>query len=267
MPAIETLGATNLVAGTTYGACGMAAGDSNVVRPFPDSQFARLVALNYDADLVHPFRVRSPLLYDDVQGIRIMPGQTPSQRVLPAESGQNLNKQDTLTFEATTTAAVGVATIAPTIFYSQLPGAAARLYNPSDILPLVKNIKPVVVTFGIGANTPPDWADLVITTTEDLLHANRDHALLGITVDNAVAAVAIRGVETGNLRIGVPGVLDSDLTANYFVMLSELTGLPCIPVINSANKNNTYASLISSAALAAACNVQLIFAELAQNLA
>jgi hypothetical protein len=50
-------------------------------------------------------------------------------------------------------------------------------------------------------------------------------------------------------------------------MLSQATGLPTIPVFNSANKGNTYVSLVSSAATGAAGTIQLILAEMAHNLA
>jgi len=179
---------------------------------------------------------------------------------------QELHPQDTLTFEFTTAAATGKALGALAIYYDQLPGAAARLYSTGDIAGLVRNIKPLSVAIGVGANTAGIWYDLVITTTESLLHANTDYAVLGITFDQPVAAVAVKGIDTGNLRVGAPGNVNPAFGAEYFARLSRLSGMPCIPVINAANAGSTFVSLISSAATAAAGTVQLILAELSQNL-
>ena len=133
-------------------------------------------------------------------------------------------------------------------------------------MPLVKNIKPLRVAVGAGANTAGQWYDVVITTTEYLLKANTDYAVLGISCTAAVAGVAIYGSDTGNLRIALPGGTNNPYAAGGFVRLSEQTGKPCIPVINAANAGSTYASIISSAATGAASVVSIFLAQLSSNL-
>lgn len=267
MPALDTIAVFQTTSGSTYAAGVAATGDSTTVRNFPSGAYASLIAAYYDSvTSTQPARIRSPLLHDNVQGIRVFPGQSPSQLLLPRAFSQMLEAQDSLIFELSTAATTGKALLAAGIYYSQLPGVAARLYSPGDVKPLIKSIKPVVVTFGSGTNTAGIWQDLVLTTTENLLHANTDYAVLGITTDTAVAALAIKGADTGNLRCAVPGVVYSDTTSDWFIRLSEQQGLPLIPVINAANANNTYVSLISSAATAAATDAQVILAELSHNL-
>lgn len=267
MPAIDTIAAYQGTSGSTYAAGTMASGDSASIRNYPQTAEARLLAAMYDdVTSPQPWRVRSPLLHDNVRGIEFAPGQTAASRLLPPYGLQRLYAQDTLTFELSTAASTGKALAALAIYYSDLPGASARLYNPGDVLGLVKNIKPVFVAVGSGANTAGAWYDVLITTSESLLVANTDYAVLGIVFDQPVAAVAIKGVDTGNLRVGLPGNTTSYFTSGGFVDLSMATQRPCIPVINSANAGSTYASIVSSAATAAAGTIQLILAELSQNL-
>lgn len=267
MPAIETIASYQGTSGASLAAGTMATGDSATIRAFPESAECRLLAAMYDSvTSVQPWRVRSPLLHDNVDGIEFYPGANAPSELFPLGVSQRLRPQDTLTFEFTTAATTGKALGGLLLYYSQLPGASARLYSPGDIIGNVRNVKPVIVNIGSGANTAGAWYDLVITTTENLLHANTDYAVLGIVLDVAVAAVAVKGIDTGNLRVGVPGGTNNPYAADYFVRLSQATGLPCIPVINAANAGSTYVSIISSAATSAASHAQLILAELGQNL-
>lgn len=268
MPAIDTIASYQGTSGSTLAAGTMATGDPSAIRNFPDSASAQLLQAFYDdVTSAQPWRVRSPLLHDNVRGIQLFPGATAPEMQLPMQVRQMFEAQDTLTFELSTAATTGKALAALGIYYSQLPGVASRLYGLGDIQGNVDNIKPVTVAIGSGANTAGTWLDTVITTTEDLLHANTDYAVLGVTFDQAVACVGVKGADTGNLRVCAPGNVGSKYGSEYFVLLSQMTGLPCIPVINSANKGNTYVSFISSAATGAAGNIQLILAELSHNLA
>jgi hypothetical protein len=51
--------------------------------------------------------------------------------------------------------------------------------------------------------------------------------------------VSVQGSDTGNVQVGGPGSVALIETRRYFKDLSEATGLPLIPVINSANKAST----------------------------
>lgn len=268
MPALDAIASFQTTVGSTFAAGVMATGDSAQVRNFPQSASARLVAAFSDhVTTPREWRVRSPLLHDNVQGIRFYPGQTPSATLLPRQAQQLLEPQDLLTFELSTAAATGKALGGISIYYDQLPGAASRLYSFGDVDPLIKNIKPVVVQVAAAANTAGQWFDSLLTSFENLLHANTDYAVLGIVADQPIAAVAIKGIDTGNLRCAVPGVINSDVNSDYFVRLSQQNGIPLIPVINSANAPATFVSIIGSATLAATLSAQVILAELSRNLA
>lgn len=267
MPALDTIASFQTTVNSTFAVGVMAPGDSANVRNFPPTAFAKIIAAYYD-DVTTPlaWRVRSPLLHDNVRGIQFNPGAAAPSELFPTFIGQPLQPQDGLTFELSTAAATGKALGAIGIYYSQLPGAASRLYSLGDIAPLVENIKPVVVAVGSGANTAGQWLDVLLTTTEALLHANTDYAVLGASLDVAVAALAVKGIDTGNLRCAVPGGVNNPYGPDYFIRLSANTGLPLIPVINAANAGATFVSIISSAATAAASSFTLYLAELGRNL-
>jgi hypothetical protein len=267
MPALDTIAAFQTTVASTLAAGVFATGDSGTVRNGASSAPIKLLELFYD-DVTSPqaARIRSPLLHDNVRGIQVFPGATAPAKLLPSYGLQDLEPQDTLTFELSTAAATGKAVLAAAIYYGQLPGAASRLYSPADVLPLIENVKPVANAIGSGANTAGQWFDQVITTTENLLKANTDYAVLGITFDVAVAAVGIKGSDTGNFRCCVPGGSNNPYGADYFVRKSMETGYPLIPVINAANAGSTFVSLVSSAATGAAGTIQLILAQLSRNL-
>lgn len=267
MPAIDTIAAFQTTVNSTLAAGVFATGDSGVVRNFPQPSKARLLAAFYDdVTTALTCRIRSPLLHDNVDGIQFDPGSTALTSLLSPQILQPLQPQDALTFELSTAAATGKALLAASIYYDQLPGAAARLYGRGDIQGNVDNVKPLRVSVGAGANTAGQWFDSVITTTENLLHANTDYAILGISFTQPVAAVAIKGIDTGNLRVAASGGINNPLGPEWFVRLSEESGLPCIPVINSANAGSTFVSIISSATTAAIGVISVILAELSHNL-
>ena len=238
-------------------------GDSLTVRNFAPSDYARLLMIARRGATSGFFRVRSPLLHDNVRGYMFTTGETPSLHAMPAEIAQPLIAQDALIAEGSGGAAetdLGILGI----FYSNLLGAAARLHMRGDFASLVKSMKPITVAVTSSA-TIGAWTDTVITTTEDLTHANTDYAVLGYISSVALGWVAIKGIDTGNLRVGGPGSVNVEDTSNHFLWQSFLHQLPLIPVINSANKGGTFVSVVDSAASTAA-TITLITAELSQQL-
>ncbi len=261
--AIDTIVGHAVDPGATVTAVTMATGDTLQVRSFnppANCRLERVIRAGATSGIV---QVRSPLFHDDVRGIRFTSAETPSVLLMPPEMGQNLQSGDTLTLELTGGAAE-TDLAALVLYYSNVAGASARLHSWGDISALIANIKPVEVDC-VASATIGTWVDTVITTTENLLHANTDYAVLGYVCDVAVACVALRGQDTGNLRIGGPGTTATDDTSDYFVQWSNREGTPHIPVINAANAGGLFASVIDVAANTAV-KVQFILAELSQNL-
>lgn len=239
-----------------------ATGDSGTVRNFAGTDQALLVELFRQGATAGLVSVRSPLLHDAVRGIQALASETPSALLLPRRLNQHLRPQDTLSaFLGGGGAEVDMG--AMQIFYSNLPGANARLHTWSDLQSLIQYIK-IVEVDATSSATAGQWVDTVITTTENLLHANTDYAVLGFINDVAACMVGVKGPDTSNLRVCGPGVLRSEVTSDYFARLSDDTGFPTIPVINSANQGSTFASL-AMVATAAAVKIQLVLGQLSQT--
>ena len=251
-------------ADTDYNAITVAPGDSLTVRNFNPQTPAWLYNLTFQYSTAGAkARVRSPLFHDNVQGIRMIPGETLTRFSIPKETGQMLRPQDNMTAECWSNAASEVVALALHMWYQDLPGAAARLKMWGDISGIIRNIKPLLVA-APEAGTTGQWQDTVITTTEDLLKANTDYAVLGFITDTLETAIAIKGPDTANLRVGAPGDIRTDELSRYFADLSDKHGIPMIPIINSANKNATYVS-IGGRTTGGTPNVSLVLAELAHN--
>jgi hypothetical protein len=257
--AIDTVGffATNPGAGGA--AATVAAGDSFTVRNAAPGSRAILEELIRQGATSGFVRVRSPLLHDNVRGIMYTTGDTPSRFLLPPDAGQPLTPLDNLIVEISGGGAEvdgGVMVLS----YDNAAGLAQRLHSPGDILGNIKNIKPMQVAVAVGG-TAFVWNDTVITTTENLLHATSDYAVLGYVTDVACCAVGIKGQDTSNLRVCGWGSTDPSDTSDYFIKKAERENRPWIPVISAQNRFSTFVSLLTSA-VAGTVNVQLILAEL-----
>lgn len=240
----------------------VAAGDSLTVRSFqsPAQAFLDDIFIKGGQDVIA--RLTSPNLHDTTRGITVTTAQAPSERTLPRQISQMLTSQDNLVLQANSGGA-NSSVVALQNYYQGAEASNARLASLGDIQGNVKCLKPLEVDCTASA-TIGAWADTLITATENLLAANKDYAVLGYIVDVACAAVAVKGQDTGNLRIGAPGSVLSFVTSEYFIDKANDTGRPYIPIINAANASNTSVSVADNAASTAVI-VQLILAELINN--
>lgn len=262
MASIDTV-LTSVTNSAALTAVTVANGDSLTVRSFSTPAQAYLQDIIIKGGQSVTARLTSPYLHDTTRGITVISAQAPTVDALPRYGQQPLSSQDTMVLQGNSGAA-NSSIIALQNYYTDLGASDARLHSWGDVSGLIKQIKPVEVDCAASA-TVGQWSDTLITTTENLLKANTDYAVLGYNVDVACAVVGIKGQDTGSLRICGPGATDVYKTSTYFIDKSMDTGLPFIPVINAANSNNTSASVADNAA-STAVKVQLILAELAQNL-
>lgn len=244
----------------TFTALTMNVGDSATVPSFDPNSKAFFFGAWSPGAAAGVFRARSPRWHDYAQGIRMQRGLAVFEPLMPLEALQPVYGADTLTLEITGGAAeTDMACFQ--LWYDNLPGIAARLAMPSDVLPRIKNIieNEVDCTSGaVGVTGTPR----ALNFTFDVLKAGVDYAILGYTVSAKAGLVRLYGPDTGNMKMGGPGLITSnDETRKWFIALSEKTGKPCIPIINANNRGTTFVE-VGDVAAATAVNVSVVMAEL-----
>jgi len=198
-------------------------------------------------------RIRSPRLHDNVQGIRFRMTSANAEPLYPSISDRGFKQflipQDTLVVEQTGTAVAGaIDSGSMLLFYEDLPAISGRYISNDDLTKFGVNIigQEMSITTGI---TIAYTGQVAINVTNDNFKANTDYALLGGMVDTRVTSIAIRGVDTGNLRVSFPGEpTQRHVTSNWFQRLADNMALPLIPVFNSANKSAILVDAIGNAA-------------------
>jgi hypothetical protein len=261
--AIEVLTGFVTAPSTTLTALTMASGDSLTIRNTNLTTKVSLLSTWAFNNAAGVLRIRSPRLHDNVQGIRTRVDATDSRPIYPRWMfDQPLIPQDTLIAELSGSAVGGqIETASLLIFYADLLGVSGRFCTSEQYDRWSVNMmgQEVAITTGAGGGYTGS-ASLVANF--DNTKANTDYALIGYRVDANCCTVGIKGVDTGNLRVGGPGAAaQPDLTATWFGYLSNMYGIAAIPIFNAANKNAIFIDVAQNQA-AAAVNVTLFLTEL-----
>lgn len=241
----------------------MAAGDSLQVKataaPNTDIFLLSMWAQNQVAG---SFRVHSPKMHDNVQGIRVKNNTGDELSLFPRGIKQRLFSQDILTAEITGSAVGGqIEQASLLIWYKDIIGISANLIDAPTLASRLVNVFAVESALAPGALGGYSGSK-AINLDVDLFKANTSYALIGYHVTAQATSIGIRGPDTGNLRVGGPcDPIFVELTEDWFRRLSIENGLPTIPVINSANKANTFIDCAQNQA-AGAVTVDLIMGEL-----
>ena len=260
--AIDTIHGTVTNAGATITAVTMGSGDSATVRNFRPGSKAYLECAYRNGASAGILRVRSPLLHDAVNGIRLRGLAGSALDLIGFEPEQPVEPQDNLTIELTGGGAESDSALLQ-LWYEDLPGSSAILKMPDEVLPLAEHIlgQEVAVT---SSATIGNWVDTAINATIDTLKGNRYYAVLGLETDTLLSGMAVKGPATNNFRVGMGGDTSRIDTRNRFVTLSRLSGRPHIPVFNSADKTGTFISVCDKAASTAA-NINAVLALLPEK--
>lgn len=237
--AMEVLSGFVTAPSTTPTAWTMAAGNSLTVRNASPNSGIFLINLWAANQVAGVLRVRSPQLHDNVQGMRFEVGVSNVKPLFPVGVKQGLQAQDTLIAEQSGSGVTAdIESGSLLIYYDDLPGINGRFISASELENSVKSIVSVQNTLSSGTSGGYSGEE-AITAETDLLHANTDYALLGMTNIVECCTIRYRGTDFGNLGVGIPGAdLSPEITSNFFLHLSKQLNIPCIPVFNSANKDS-----------------------------
>jgi hypothetical protein len=192
-------------------------------------------------------QIAFPSGHDTTRGIRVgCPLSSTTMGVVPWSSQIELQAQELLGITIAGSATAGdVEQLCMLVRYEDLPGIAQRLITANQLDSRVEKLCTIEMS-SVSTAGPSYGTPTVITTPADLLQANRDYAVLGATTRTACMASFLIGPDTGNLRIGVPGdITKPEICAQWFPLMSRISGEACIPIINSGNKASTFAHAIA----------------------
>lgn len=238
---LEIIAGSASAPGATLTALTMANGDSLTVRNFVNGKARIITAWPTGKITAGALQIRSPRMHDNVRGIQLVSPVTPVSPPLFSPFMQSLVAQDQLNVLISGSAAAGDLMLAALlIHYEDLPGNDGRFITPDELKS--KGVDILTLQNSITTTTGPNWTGgVALNATNDLMKANTDYALIGYQLSAQCGSVGWRGTDTSNLRVGGPGLISNIFdTRDWFVKLSNLSGLPLIPVFNSANKSNTF---------------------------
>lgn len=246
--------------GATITALTANTGDSFQVKNFALADYAYLENLWAEEASAGVLRIISPRLHDNVQGLRFRAAANDPAPLIGYRPEQRLYAQDILSV-ALSGGGAETDNGFLLVYYPDLPGIDQQLMTWDETEPRIVNLLGQETQTTTSA-TAGDWSGgTAINATFDNLKANTFYAILGYEADTRLGAVAYRGPDVGNIRVGGPGSLTRLETREWFVNLSVMTGRPHIPVINSANKAATFL-FVCDPAVSATVNVVANLAEL-----
>lgn len=238
-------------------------GDSLTIKNALAGSEVALVTFCGNQNLAGFQQITAPSFSDTTRGIRAVISTAAAQPMIPLGQYQTLQAQETLSVTISGSAVVGqIEQGWCAVWYANLPGQDGRYMTEAELD--AKTVRFVTVQATINSGVLGGWSGSELITAEsDLLRANTDYALVGITSNVACAAVGVRAPDWANARCAVPGMVGrNDYTDAWFIRLSNATGYPCIPVFNSANKNNIFLDVLANQA-GPVVGVSLMLVELA----
>lgn len=188
------------------------------------------------------FRIRSPRMANDVQGLRY---RHEAAQVIPVTSKtfrEQVFQNDTLTVELSGSATGGDLEIASMLFLYEGFGGA-KFVTPEFAERFKKAQTTHEQTIATGTSGGYSGSAAMTGGTYNL-KANTLYAIRGYRVSSAAAAtIRWKGPDFGNYGIGGPGGIDAyslGLQESYFYDLSRDQGIGLVPVVQFENLGNTF---------------------------
>lgn len=128
--------------------------------------------------------------------------------------------------------------------YNNSPGMDANLITPEEVMRRAE--KWTTIENSLASTAGPSYGTPeTFIADSDLLKANRDYAIVGMSSRTAVHTIYAQTPDSGNVRFGCPGILRQEITSQWFMLLSRIHGEPLVPVFNSAGKSNSFIGVVT----------------------
>lgn len=249
---LESVGITVTAPGAGGAAGAAVVGDSLIVKYAAAGSRILLLGVVSDHQGAGSIQLTWPSASDTTRNIRIAVPASEVYNRLPLGVVQMLEPQELIAATVIGSAVAGdIENSVLHVFYENCPGISARGIDWEQLT--TKGVRQVTVADSITPTVGGAWSgNRLITAGSDLLHANQDYAVLGASLSVECCALALRCVDTGNLRVSVPGHdANGMMTVNWFGDLAYEFGLPLIPVFNTGNKGNIILDILQDENLAA----------------
>lgn len=239
---IEIITAAATAAATTGTAATALAGDTLTVKNGKNIDIIAAWQTNQSAGFG---QLVFPSCHDTTRGFRsnVPTGVNPS--LLPFGTKMRVEAQETLQPQIAATAVAGdVENVTYLLRYNDSPGMSANLITAEEVLRRVEKYTTIENSLASSAGPSYGTPETFIADS-DLLKANREYAILGMTPRTQVHCVYALTPDAGNVRFGCPGILRQEVTSQWFMLLSRVHGEPLVPVFNSAGKGNCFVGVVT----------------------
>jgi hypothetical protein len=253
------MGAGSLTGATTFTALTAVSGDTLTVRSLGNGQHAKLMGLGSKHATAGMVRLTSPFLADDVNGIRSRTLTVDGSSVIDMLGLQHLRGQDPLNLASTGGASAEQVTAWIQVYYDDLSGGPSLFITAAELEQ--RTLEYVTLEVPTTAGASGAWGTAAFSGGTGILKADQVYAVVGYELDVACTAIALLGPDTGNFKVGGPGITTRQFTRRYFVDMSRESGLATIPCFNAQNASGTLA-YVSDSAGTTAVNVDFILARL-----
>lgn len=252
MRALDLVSFTVTVPGAAGSAMAPVVGDSANVRNSALGTSAKIVSMWTKAQAVGFTQVTFPSGNDQTRNWRYRNTVNAPINMIPLGFGTPVQPQETLALTQAGSAVAGDVELAHMLIaYDDLPGVQSQLIDSAELGN--RFVRLVTVEDTITATVASTYSGArSLVAASNLLRANTPYAVLGASIGITGGALTLRGVDTGNLRVGLPcQALANDLGVNFFRNLADWFGAPMIPTFNSANGAGIFTELVQDENLVA----------------
>jgi len=242
MKHIEILTAAATAAATTGTAAAALTGDTLLVKNGKDIDIIAAWQTNQTGGFG---QLIFPTAHETTRGYRANAPIGTNPALFAFGSRMRIEAQETLAPLIGGTAVAGdVENVTYLIRYNDSPGMDANLVSAAEVERRAE--KWTSIENSLASTAGPSYGTPELFTTDsDLLKANRNYAIVGMTPRTAVHAIYAQTPDSGNVRFGCPGILRQEITSQWFMLLSRIHGEPLVPVFNSAGKNNCFIGVVT----------------------